>query len=274
MILTKRGGWPYTHPPNVPFEVNTQSPQARGLAAWWPFLGNQGATTPLRDRVGIYDLTFYNGPTWQNYAERGPALLFDDASTQYLQRTGTPITVPPLSFSFWMNTDANNLDQMAVQVFASAAATNYYAVWFENSGDVVSANTRGGEGSYFAQTTSSYTTNTWLHICAVFASYSHRAIYLNAGSKDTDTNTATPSGINSISVGKRGEYSTQYCSAAISDLRFYNRALSDAEVWDVYQNRWELYRPARRLWLVPPVTVTPSDIIPLAFRHYQNMRRN
>ena len=79
MRRTKRGGWPYGQPPNVPFELNKDSPQAKGLVLWGPTLGYPGGGV-LRDRSGYgNDCAFPGGgadPVWITSVQ-GRVLEFD-----------------------------------------------------------------------------------------------------------------------------------------------------------------------------------------------------
>lgn len=259
-MLTKRGGWPYGHPPNCQFEVNTQSPQARGLVAWWPFLGNQGAITPLRDRVGAYDLTHYNSPTWTATAERGWVLLFDDAGNEYLSVVDTPITGTPLSLSCWFNNDNDGSHQVAMAM-TDAGTDNFFTLQLRAGG--TTALRCYANATQSAETTAGGALNEWHHACAIFSDDNNRSIYINGGFEGTDTGVATPANIDRIFIARLG---SGYMSGMVSDCRIYNRALSDAEVWDHYQNRWELYRPVRRLWPVSgaicdTITVTVTSTI-------------
>jgi hypothetical protein len=63
-------------------------------------------------------------------------------------------------------------------------------------------------------------------------------------------------------VGKWSGYS---CNGLIGgDIRFYNRRLSPAEVWQLYDpiTRWDLYKPSRRIWTAKSTSATPPPSAP------------
>src|SRR3990170_2671495 len=90
-----------SRPPTGAFTINRDSPQASGLAAWWPFLGFAGSNAHF-DLVFGNSLTEYNTPTWVADGERGWSMLFTAASSMYLETTVAPVTSLPISFSAWV----------------------------------------------------------------------------------------------------------------------------------------------------------------------------
>ena len=106
MPLIKRGGWPYANPPNTQFTLNTQSPQSKGLVAWWPTLGQHGTSGLLRDYVANrYPMTQYNTPTWKGDGQLGETMLLDDGSTEYCERSGAVVSAAPMTVSLWARLD-------------------------------------------------------------------------------------------------------------------------------------------------------------------------
>ena len=81
---TQRGGWPYSQPPNVQFDINRASPQVKGLAAWWMMLSFQGATQYV-DMIRNLALSPTGTPEWLIDPERAAGLDFDSAVPEYLE---------------------------------------------------------------------------------------------------------------------------------------------------------------------------------------------
>lgn len=239
MLRVDRGGWPYEHPPNGDFILNTLSPQARGLVAWYPLgLGQYR----WRNVLGRHHLSPLGGPTLRG-SRRGLVTLFDDAASQRLSATGAIVLAPPFTISAWINTDALLSSQAIAGVFDAAYADYHYLMI---SSARAYARSRVGAGADVAAstTTTMPAANAWYHVCGIWAATDSRAVCLNANGKGTNANDVAPSGLVYSIVGARGV--GLFMSGMIADVRFYNRALSDVEIKQLYRNPWELCQPVVR----------------------------
>ncbi len=276
LIRTKRGGWPYGNPPNTQFRINTQSPQAQGLAAWWPTLGQQQRAGPLRDYVqNRYPMTQYNTPTWQMDGQLGQSLLFDDAASEYLSAGQAVVTAPPYTLSAWFRSDDATASQVLVGLVDSTVATHRSFLFAYGGGgiDPVAFAIQGGAGTVIVNTTTGYTAGKWHLATAIEYASTNRAVYIDAGEVGTDNTNVVPAGLNETSIGMLRDFTpSSPFSGQIADVRIYNRALSPAEIWSLYDpaTRWELYAPAmpRGIVLAPAAGVT----IPLFMHHYRQQR--
>jgi hypothetical protein len=102
--------------------------------------------------------------------------------------------------------------------------TNYFYMYQHSTGQIV-AQAGDGDGS-FAISSTSNTSGTWAHACAVFSSSTLRAAYLNGGGKGTNTDSRTPPGLNRTVIGAR------YLSGGGKDF-FTNGDICDAAIWDI-----------------------------------------
>lgn len=86
--------------------------------------------------------------------------------------------------------------------------------------------------SSIASTTSGYSADTWHHGCAVFASATSRAAYLDGGNKGTNATNHLPSGVNRSFVGTRILSGTRafFLNGMVAEAGIWDIALSDAEV--------------------------------------------
>lgn len=238
---TNRYGWPYNHPINVDFDVNWDSPQSRGLVAWWPFIGGQGGW-PVPDRAfQRYPMAPFNTPTWISDGEKGWAVLFDDAANEYLSVSASPV-IAPFTLSCWFNSDDLINNQVLVGIGGAAANYTELVASGAGGGDPIDIRSAAGGGPGAAVTTTGYSANTWHHACGVEFGAS-RAAYIDGGSKGTDANVRAPA-LTTTFIGRHAVGGgIWFMSGKIMDVRIYNRALSDTEVYNLYANPWELYGP-------------------------------
>ena len=100
---TIRGGWPFRHPPNIQFTLNTASPQAAGLVTWWPTIGSWGKAA-LKDFARGLDADNVGGsPAWVADGLVGAALDFTRADNDALSTTNTlGFDYDNMTYSLWV----------------------------------------------------------------------------------------------------------------------------------------------------------------------------
>lgn len=258
--MPSRYGWRYNFPPNVDFDINLASPQARGLVCWLPLPGPRRGG--YLDRAQRRTYTPNNGPVWTADGWFGESLLLDDVANQYLSVSGIPVAGYPLTVVGWFRSDDITTNQGIVALSNTASSD---LIWIRaNSGPaairlavVVSGAVDG------VNSTANWTDGAWNMACGVLASATDRAVFVNGRFKGTDTSSAAfPSSANLTTVGAvvdAGSVGIKL-SGKVADVRIYNRALSDAEVWGLYDpaTRFDLYRPRVRMWAAAPVGPPPS----------------
>jgi len=160
------------------------------------------------------------------------ARTFDTNGSESLNNSSTPITAVPLSMSGWFNQNIADFDEYAIMwVGQSAAVDQYWCLETRGNTGVVWARRRGTGGQDTAETTTTWTTDGWYHAAAVFAANSDVAVYLDGGGKGTVGTSITPSGADSLSIGRRGDSSpSSYWSGELAEAGLWNVALTDAEV--------------------------------------------
>lgn len=161
------------------------------------------------------------------------ARLFDDAATEYLEDDSAPVTAVPFTISAWFYSDDVAIAQGVVVISDKDVTAEKFELFIAGQvgGDPVRAITQGGGGVGIASSTTGYSANTWHHGCAVFNSTTSRSAFIDGGSKGTNTNSVTPSGMDRISIGRRGDASpSNYFSGRIAEAAIWNVAISDAEV--------------------------------------------
>jgi len=159
------------------------------------------------------------------------ARLFDDAASQYLEYGGAVVTDYPFSVAIWFYSDST-AKQTLFWVGDKDAPDNYFEMQLsgETSG-TVAATARGNDIEQHANTSSTYSTNTWHHTAAVFTDATDRAAFLDGGNKGTDNVDTTPSGLDRSTIGRSADSTpSDYMSGRIAEVGVWNVALTDAEV--------------------------------------------
>lgn len=258
-----RYSWPYGHPINTQFDVNWDSPQARGLVAWWPMLGGQGGWPVLDRAFQRYPMAPFNTPTWASDGERGWSVLFDDGASEYLEINQAIVSNVPVTIAAWFNVDVATGWRTLVSI-ADTAVDDELLVLYLNNDDV----TMRSSGSQAKATAGFLTTGVWHHACGIAGADDSRDAFLNGGNKGSNANNDPVASLDTTAIGRWVQATPHsYLSGSIADVRIYNRALSDGEVYQLYANPWELYRPRipRQLVYVAPAARIPR----YGFTNYQ-----
>ncbi len=254
MLRADRGGWPYGHPPNADFVLNTLSPQARGLLAWYPLGPGQYGIT--RDALNRHNLTPYAGPVRVG-GSRGAVASFTKASSQYLAHAGEAFLDYPFTLACWFRylTTPNSFGRdtlMCVSDRDDGYDRDQIDIYNQSTVQLEAFTTTNYDATAAARIDSpALVLGTWYHATAVFAAAASRTIYLNANQNNTNTTSLTPTTRDTIAIGAavRSGGPAGYVGAEIADARIYNRALALAEIKQLYRNPWELYQPIVRWWV-------------------------
>ena len=270
MPLTNRGGWPYANPPNTQFTLNRQSPQAKGLVAWWPF-----ASMSLRDLAGVEDTAPSAGATIAPTRNGLSLQLDEDGKSVYGVASSRLKIQPPITLHLaGMFTGVPDQYSNVIGVSAHDDGSAPYACY----------------AIFCGTTTLDFGTNksgTWKdkgEICPMpsagvpFAltfviSPSGGKAYLNGVAQAPDPgveNTIAFYADSEVSIGAKEV--DRNLNLQVQDSRIYNRALSPAEIWAMYDpaTRWELYAPVmpRGVVYVPAAAAG----IPWVWRQYRQRR--
>ncbi len=233
-------------PPRA-FRLNTQSPQAQGLRAWYPTSGGQRPSWRNFTGDTVYDLTTGTPPTMVADRDKGFVGNFTVAGSQQLYRASLRDHTPPVMLSAWVK--LASLPPFTVPIVLLVDSTNGYGYRLQvTAAGEAQAYSTGNTTYGEAFSAASITTGVWHHIAAVFNSNAHRVAYLNgvAGTADTTDNGGTAAiTIDRIQVG-----SASFTDARITDARIYGSTASHAfksgEVAALFHCPWDLYLPPKR----------------------------
>ena len=226
---------------SVPFTLNLQSPQARGLGGWWPTLRWNG------DQV-LYDLSGYRGHgdivndtadiDYVRHEKLGTGLDFLNTNRQANgARVQTPATgvMSQGTLCAWVQPDI--MPTGAVQLVSNADSANrLYMAMQETQFEIRLGSSSGGLRGSITAGQLTHVLITWrggtgyLYQDGVQAgaSYSYTGVV------------GTTSGY--LYFGSYAASGGAY-DGKMWDVRKYNRMLSDAEVFAIYSKYWELYQP-------------------------------
>jgi hypothetical protein len=241
-IITSRSRRLYQRPPAGPYSLNKESPQTRGLVAWWPL--GEGNLAGYQDYVQD---SFPFTPTGCTIGT-GPGGLAPSfgAATDRLQVEAAPSSVLPLSMAAWFFPTAVPATVTSSLVCVqSTAADTYLTMGLSTTPNAV------GFSSVAATVVSAVGAkavplNVWSHMVAVFTSTTLRAVFFNGSDKGTNATSSAPTALTRTTVGLKNTTATaRPHTGRIADVRIWNVALTDDEVWDLYdpQTRWDLYYP-------------------------------
>ncbi len=236
----------------MPFELNTDSPQAAGLIAWWPTLASRGMNK-LRDMGGRgLDGTFNGGLTWGADGTMGAALTFNGTSG-FVSIASMPTLSGIMSMSCWFNSATVTAGARYMGGDCNVLGDTFqYILSLNNSAAKV---TFQWSGAYTLTGVATLNANTWYHVLAtrtgVAGAWTAR-IYIN-GLLDKQGTTATnPPAAQLVSLGRPGGYNGLYWNGALANVRLRNIAVPASIAWQEWDpaTRWDLYAPIRRWWAV------------------------
>jgi hypothetical protein len=159
------------------------------------------------------------------------ARLFNDASTERLDNTtSAPVTAVPLTICALFKVDDNAIDHMLVQIQDKDSATNLLGIQapWTVANDPVRAVANSGGGLFNSSINTGGTTGVWRHVCGRFPATTSRFVCLGTTGCGTEgTQTVTPTGLDSLTVGAAGDSTpNQYLSGDIAEVNVWSVSLS------------------------------------------------
>jgi hypothetical protein len=240
-IITSRTQASYLRPPMGGVVLNRGSILAQGLVAWFPL--NESKEYPTGGTGAVRDISGYSNhlDTLSVY----PVNLHQDGGfctlhgsgggSDYRMTRATPIiTGAPCSMACWLKPNESGVNRDVLGVEHSSG----YSIWMKTSSGAIQASyTDSSFGNSVANSSATYTSGVWCHAAVVFPTSNARYAYLNGANKGSETTSRGAVTLNSTS------YAPRTYSGNLSDVCFWNRGLSDAEVYRLYEpgTRWELY---------------------------------
>lgn len=246
---TRRGGWPYSNPPNVPFVLNKNSPLGKGLVGWWVPLairstsvihelarGNNavgsGATRTSTPDAEI-GWTF-NTPGANDYADAGDVYDYTGSFTIAAWIRADSMVGWPCIVGRWGPTGTND-KQYKLCASRNSTGTPYIDISSTGADDIVR---EAGE---------TISTGDLVFICGRYNALAQTLDMFVNGRLSNGTLTAgVPAAINSGSatfrIGEQSDAGNDF-DGSIGPVLLYDWAIPSAVVLALYRSPWELYAP-------------------------------
>jgi hypothetical protein len=224
----------------------TSTATTNGLVGWWNL--DEGSGTSAADSSGNGNTgTTQNTPTWTASGEINGALTLN-GTNQDVAATETPSLILAGSWtaSAWVKvaalpTSGNNVLLVSKSTNGGGNAPNY-SIGIDNTGGVIRWQTwfmdtgSGNNGIYY---TATINLNTWYFVTGVWDNTAKNLyLYVNGTQVGSTLNVPGVSplttGGNTLDIGDHHGFAGSYLNGTIDDVRVYNRALSAAEVWSLY----------------------------------------
>ncbi len=210
-------------------QVTRKAVSERGLVGYWPLDEGRGVTAG--DSSGNGNTGAITGGTWAN-GKRGKALSFNGTSSCI--NLGTSATLRPQdgTYTAWVKlsslpSDGNvggdifsNYSGNSKGMFLSILSSGYVQLRPHPSGTVNSAAT--------------ISVGQWYHVVGTIEGTATK-VYINGVLSNSSSGTYTPPDAMNASIGCWVDIGVFYFPGLIDDVRVYNRALSAAEILNLYK---------------------------------------
>ena len=212
---------------------NTFIREIDGLVGSWHF--DEGSGTTACDTSGNDNDGTINGATWVNDGKFGKALSFDGADDYVEVKDSDSLDITnAITIMAWVKLDSLDKEQQIVRKSRDDTGEAYEI--FINDTNRVFFGIRDSSGTEeYVYPTDTLTTGTWYHIVGTYDKQNLK-LYLNGNEIGSEPSTIT------IDVSSRnliigcGDKGTRYFHGTIDEVRIYNRALSEGEISDLYNN--------------------------------------
>lgn len=185
------------------------------------------------------------------------AILFDDASLEYLDGASELATVP-FTMACWFKTDQTALWQGLMSQVDQDGTTFHHSLITDGSAHV-GAYTKVSGTSGAGYSFDTYSANTWHHACGVWVSAEERKAYLDGAVGNTDTTVMVMANVDAVSIGAIAR-STPYL--------FTSGSIAEAAIWNINLSANRIAALAAGAW---PPSIRPDQLVGYWPMHNVNM---
>lgn len=156
-----------------------------------------------------------------------------NGSNQYFTTASALVSSSPFTISQWAYPRDNTTNGSGFCISDFNVSASYYLLYFNGAGaGAVQWISRGAGGNNIAASTTGYKAREWHHVCGVEETSSLRHVYLNGGSKGSNSVDNTPSLLDTTTVGALARASAfqNVFNGHIAHTCLWNVALNDGEV--------------------------------------------
>ncbi|WP_158401949.1 LamG-like jellyroll fold domain-containing protein [Celeribacter indicus] len=201
-----------------------------GLVSHWAFDEGEGATA--EDSVSGNNGTLNGGPVWVPKGVHGGALLFDGVDDYVEVANESAFDSGPFSISLWHTTNAMTVSGHAL-LAKRDASNNGYSITRNGNGNGLAYRLDGTSNPYRLADTTTLNDDGWQHVVLVYDGTSFSGIYNNGVMDNTNTDPSTGAltqNNNALLIGGNTAGTATFWPGMIDEVRFYNRALTEAEI--------------------------------------------
>jgi hypothetical protein len=243
MIIAPGSACGWSRRPNGLARLNRESWQASGLKVWWT-----GAPGAIRNIIAADPVTNISSATsfaptiygqgWTHTANEGPGLTRADYSD------GAPVATLDQPFTLRVVLYPTNLSIGTEYFwgFGNVAAKRGHNIYYTPDGDT------GWMGAFVTSPP-----HAWYDVCVTGTGTTRRkylnGVLIQSESYTADTNAVDRYGSGYQFAGENWGFTGLRAMARFIEARIYDYALSDTQVWSLYdpRTRWDLYAvPTRR----------------------------
>lgn len=210
-----------------------------GLVSHWKMDDTSG--TPIKDSSlngndGTWSDSSGNDVTEEKTnGQIGTAITFDGVDDYIKSSSANNITYPT-SFSAWVKTPTAH-NGLIVSYERENSSMGTFGLLINSSGTARLSTKVGSSNGVGINSTSNIDTNLWTHIVGVMETGNTGRIYVNGVLENTGAIDAPITGTSHHYIGAinaSGSGLIKFFNGSIDDVRIYNRALSDADVTELY----------------------------------------
>ena len=228
----------------------------QGLVGYWSF--NEGTGTKTTDfsgngNTGTLSTSGGGIPTWTN-GKRGKALDFDNSLAARVEVPTTPTLdlETALTISAWVKLDSLITDPI---IFMRGDGAERWYFYLASTQRLTLGSLNGGDFSFGIDDNTTVPVGQWVHVVGVMDSTqsgSNRIKLYKNGVEITAKSVQWTNGFDSTdgTADIGSGVTLDKWDGQIDEVRIYNRALSAAEVLELYQTGAVLKRPPNNLGLV------------------------
>lgn len=152
-----------------------------------------------------------------------------NGTSDYMEHAAAAVTDEPMTFACWFVANNFAATSSLMSVGAGGSGFHRWNLRTTTTTGAVQASTQGATTATASSTTNP-TTGNWHHACGVFAADNDRRVFLDGGSKGTNTTSVTVVSPDTTTIGAR--YNTTlggFWPGLIAEAAIWNVALDDAE---------------------------------------------
>lgn len=177
-----------------------------------------------------------------------------NGTTQFAQLAAAPAATP-LTLAAWVRADSAAGSGKAL-VCVCGAAFHYQLLGLSTALGKWYCGSRAGGSEYYAASTTAVSTGVWVHVAAVFASATSRAVFVNGVSEGSNATSTTPT-LTRTAIASRNDGAVpgsfpSYFDGQMAHVAIWGAALTAAQIAGLAAGMSPLVVSSTAPWLYAP----------------------